>query len=87
MEYKETLRSIPDNLVADIFKKKNTNFFIINFYDISKSRKKFIVRKVRKLLNGNSYQSIKNEIRDKLFQEAYHILYSQVRIEPQIAIP
>ena len=87
MEYKETLWSIPDNLVADIFKKENTNFFIINFYDISKSRKKFIVRKVRKLLNGNSYQSIKNEIRDKLFQEAYHTLYNQVRIEPQIAIP
>ena len=76
MEYREAMRSIPDNLVADIYKKEKSNFYIINFYNIDESGKKFIFRKFRPLLNGNSYQSIKNEIRDTLFQEAYNILYN-----------
>lgn len=86
MEYKETLRSTPDNLVADIYKKEQTNFFIINFYFISDSGKRFIFRKVRSLLNGNSYQAMKNEIKDKLFQEAYLKLYRPPHIESSVIV-
>lgn len=86
MEYKETLRSIPDNLVADIYKKEKTNFFIVFFYDISGSGKRFIFQKVRSLINGKSYQTIKNEIRDKLFQEAYYRIYNPEYVENQIIL-
>jgi len=86
MEYKETLRSIPDNLVADIYKKEKTNLFIIYFYSISDSGKRFILRKVRALLNGNSYQTIKNEIKDKLFQEAYLKAFRPPHIESSVIV-
>jgi len=86
MEYKETLRSIPDNLVADIYKKEKTNFYIIFFYSISGSEKRFIFRKVRSLLNGNSYQAMKNEIKDKLFQEAYLKAFRPPHIESSVIV-
>ena len=86
MEYKETLRSIPDNLVADIYKKEKTNFFIIYFYFISDSGKRFIFHKVRSLLTGHSYQAMKNEIKDKLFQEAYLKAYRPSHIESSVIV-
>lgn len=86
MEYKETLRSIPDNLVADIYKKEKTNLFIIYFYLINDSGKRFIFHKVRSLLNGNSYQAMKNEIKDKLFQDAYLKAFRPPHIESSVII-
>ena len=86
MEYKETLRSIPDNLVADIYKKEKTNFFIIYFYSISDLGKRFIFRKVRSILNGHSYQAMKNEIKDKLFQEAYLEAFNPPHIENSVVV-
>ena len=86
MEYKETMRSIPDNLLADIYKKEKTNFYIILFYDISGSGKRFILRKVRTLLNGNKYQAIKNEIKDKLFQEAYLKAFRPPHMESSVIV-
>ena len=87
MEYKETVRSIPDNLVADIYKKEITNIFVINFYVISGFGKHFVLRKVRSLLNGKDYQTIKNKIRESLFQEVHRKAYNPVPMDSMMILP
>ena len=72
MEYKETLRAVFDHLVADIYKVEKTNFYVIFIYELSKDNKILLAKKIRAVLKGGGYQSIRTEIKDHLFQEAYY---------------
>ena len=72
MEYKETVRAVFDNMVADIYKVEKTNFYIIFIYEISDNKKTLIAKKIRAVLKGLGYQSIRDEIKEHLFQEAYY---------------
>jgi len=72
MEYKETIRAVFDKLVADIYKVEKINFYIIFIYEISEDKKTLIAKKIRALLKGQGYQSIRDEIKEHLFQEAYY---------------
>jgi hypothetical protein len=75
MEYKETIRAVFDKLVADIYKVEKSNFFIIFIYEILEDKKMLIAKKIRPVLRGQGYQSIRDEIKEQLFQEAYHKKY------------
>jgi len=72
MEYKETIRAVFDKLVADIYRVEKTNFYIIFIYEISEDKKTLIAKKIRAVLKGQGYQSIRDEIKEHLFQEAYY---------------
>jgi len=72
MEYKETIRAVFDNMVADIYKVEKTNFYIIFIYEISENKKTLIAKKIRPLLKWQGYQSIRDEIKEQLFHKAYH---------------
>jgi hypothetical protein len=76
MEYKETIRAVMDQLVADIYQIPSSKAYIIQICDISLGTKKIISRKVRYEREGYQYQQIKNEIKDKLFCEAYNVAYT-----------
>ncbi len=77
MEYKETLRAVFDHMVADIYKVEKTNFYVIFIYEISMNNKILLTKKIRAVLKGRGYQSLRNEIKDHLFQEAYYKKYHQ----------
>ena len=81
MEYKETIRAVFDNMVADIYKVEKTNFYIIYIYEISEDKKTLITKKIRPALKGRSYQSIRDEIREHLFQEAYNKIHTSQHIQ------
>lgn len=72
MEYKETLRAVFDQMVADIYKVEKTNFYLIFIYEISKDSKILLAKKIRAVLKGGGYQTLRDEIKDHLFQEAYY---------------
>ena len=72
MEYKETIRAVFDNMVADIYKVEKTNFYIIFIYEISEDKKTLIAKKIRPVLKGQGYQSIRDEIKEQFFHKAYH---------------
>ncbi|MFX1337983.1 MAG: hypothetical protein ACFFDK_05200 [Promethearchaeota archaeon] len=71
MEYKETVRAVFDNMVADIYKVEKANFYVIFIYEISDDKKTLIAKKIRPMLKGHGYQSIRDEIKEKLFHEAH----------------
>ena len=75
MEYKETVRAIFDHMVADIYKVEKTNFYVIFIYEISNENKILLAKKIKAVLKGGGYQSLRNEIREHLFQEAYYKKY------------
>ncbi len=77
LEYQETIRAISDKIVSDIYKLRGTNIFILEFYAIMEGRKIFITRKEKIEEKGYNYDAIKNEIREKLFLEAYNKLHFQ----------
>ncbi len=77
LEYQETIRAIRDKIVSDIYKLKGTNIFILEFYAIKEGRKIFITRKEKIEEKGYNYDAIKNEIKEKLFLEAYNKLHFQ----------
>ena len=86
MEYKETIRAVFDNMVADVYKVEKTNFYIIYIYEISEDKKTLITKKIRPALKGRSYQSIRDEIREHLFQEAYHKKQIQSHLAEDISL-
>lgn len=86
MEYKETIRAVFDKLVADIYKVEKTNFYIIFIYEISDHKKTLIAKKIRAVLKGRGYQSIRDEIKEHLFQEAYYMKYSHSQQKQDISL-
>ena len=69
MKYTETIHAPADHLVADIYRIENSNFYIVRFFEIADNGKKYLGKKVRATLNECGLQSLKDEIREKLFQE------------------
>lgn len=72
MEYKETIRAPYDHLVADIYKVDKVSLYIIKFYSINDQTKHFLGRRLRVTLGEYTYLSIRNEIKEELFQQVYH---------------
>ena len=73
MEYKETIRSSPDNLIADIYQLTSQKAYMIKICDISHGKKEIIVKKLCLEQNDHDYQMIKDDIREHFFNEAYLI--------------
>jgi hypothetical protein len=73
MEYKETIRSSPDNLIADIYQLTSQKAYMIKICDISHGKKEIIVKKLCLEQNDHDYQMIKDNIREHFFNEAYLI--------------
>lgn len=71
MKYTETIRAPTDHLVADIFRIEKSNLYVIRFYEITDHSKRFIGRKLRATLNDYGFQSIKDEIKERLFQKVW----------------
>ena len=86
MEYKETIRAVTDHMVADIYKVEKTNFYIIYIYDISEEKKVLITKKIRPVLKGQGYQSIRDEIKEHMFQDAYYKKYHRPYNLPDITL-
>lgn len=72
MEYKETIRASYDNLVADIYKVDRVNLYVIKFYSISNHSKHFLGRRLRVTLGEYTYLSMRDEIKEELFQQVYN---------------
>jgi len=75
MNYKETVRTATDKIIADIYQLHSNKAYMINICDISQGKKKIIARKLRYEREGYDYQTIKNEIKEHFFNEAYAILH------------
>jgi len=71
MKYAETIHALADHLVADIYKIEKSNFYIIQFFEVVDNSKKYHGKKVRAMLNECGLQVLKEEIREKLFQEVF----------------
>lgn len=67
MEYKESLRAIKDNLVAEIYKLNNCNVYWIRFIECLNNEKKFVTVKVIAELTDFSYKTIKEHIKTNYF--------------------
>ncbi len=72
LEYKETIRASYDRLVADIYKVGRTSLYVINFYIINNHKKHFIGRRLKVTLGEYTYHSMREEIREDLFQQVYN---------------
>ncbi len=75
LEYKETVRTATDKVLADIYQLHSKKAYMINICDISHGKKEIIARKLRYEREGYDYQTIKNEIKEHFFNEAYLILH------------
>lgn len=86
MEFKETIRAVFDNLVADIYKVEKTNFYLIFIYEISENKKILIAKKIRPVLKSQGYQSIRDEIKYHIFKEAYDKKHHGTHYDQDISI-
>ena len=75
MEYKETVRAVPEKIVADIYQLKSNKAYMIKICDISHGKKELIATKLRYEQKGYDYQTIKDEIREHFINEVYLILH------------
>jgi len=73
MEYKETVRAVSDNILADIYKLRSSKAYLILICEISHGKKKLIASKLRYEQEGYNYQSIKDDIRENFLNKAYLI--------------
>lgn len=69
VDYKETIRAPYDHLVADIYKVDRVNLYVIKFYSINDHAKHFLGHRLRITLGEYTYLSIKDEIKEELFQQ------------------
>ncbi len=76
MEYQETIRAVSDKIVSDIYRLRGTKLYILEFYFITSGRKILITRKEISERKGYDYNAIKDEIRERLFLEAYNMLHN-----------
>ena len=51
---------------------ERVNLYIINFYSINDHAKHFLGRRLRAALGEYTYLSIRDEIKEKLFQQVYN---------------
>ena len=76
LEYKETVRAVSDRLTADIYQIKGSKDYIIFFSNITYSGKKQLLRKKLVVVPKDiDYLALKEEIREKMFLEAYNDIH------------
>ena len=75
LEYKETVRTATDKILADIYQLKSNKAYMLHICDVSHGKKEIIARKLRYEREGYDYQTIKDEIKEHFFNEAYLILH------------
>ncbi len=76
LEYQETVRAVSDRIVTDIYKLRGTRVYVLEFYFITGGRKVLITKKELVEKKGYDYSAIKDEIREKLFLEAYNMRHN-----------
>jgi len=77
LEYKETVRAVSDRLVADIYQIKGSKDYLIFFSNITYTGKKQLLRKKLVLVPKDvDYLTLKEEIRKKMFLEAYNEIHT-----------
>ena len=71
MKYADSVYAPADHLVADIYRIEKSNFYIIRFFEISDNGTKYLGKRLKARLDNGGLQSIKDEIKEKRFQEVF----------------